>query len=394
MPRICIVGGGIGGLVLGMALHKCKKYDVIVYEKYELKTDAGSGMSLIGNSLFMLQSLGVDVKKVSKMINNIQLITHDDHLLFQVPTDIDPDCVAEFGSVQVNVHRGELHAELLSKYKGEIVFGKQFTNYCKLPNGKIRLQFDDGSEDTCDLLVGADGVYSQVRTCLLQNNLVDYSGFVSFRGILDSYTDDISDHLRMVKTVTYKQDNNSYVYGFISKNRIFWAFDIELDQGTKIDNKQVKAFLKERMKYMNPMFYKIVEQTDKIIQTDICDKTPTFRKYEDGIVLIGDACHPVVHHFGQGACMAIEDAIRLTKCLNETSDINKALRLYISYQWRNSLIVYISRIAGWMFVYNNWFINSALYIALAFPFNMIIVTMMKFLLFNTNRDLKHYMRQF
>ena len=92
--------------------------------------------------------------------------------------------------------------------------------------------------------------------------------------------------------------------------------------------------------------------------------------------------------------MAIEDAIRLTKCLNETSDVNNALALYMSYQWRNSLLVYISRISGWCFTQNNYFINMALFIGLSFPLNVVIILLMKLLLFNTNIDLKHYMRQF
>lgn len=64
-----------------------------------------------------------------------------------------------------------------------------------------------------------------------------------------------------------------------------------------------------------------------IIQTDVYDATPwppTF--VGDRVVLIGDAAHPVVHHFGQGACMAFEDAVLLVEQLQKRHSIPRAIQ--------------------------------------------------------------------
>jgi 2-polyprenyl-6-methoxyphenol hydroxylase-like FAD-dependent oxidoreductase len=101
---------------------------------------------------------------------------------------------------------------------------------------------------------------------------------------------------------------------------------------------------------------------DRIVRTDISDRDPITRWHDDGVVLLGDAAHPMTPNLGQGAGQAIEDAVALDRCLSAGASIESTL---IDYEARrvsraNSLVLASRRvgaIAQWSHPAAVWFRN-------------------------------------
>lgn len=159
-----------------------------------------------------------------------------------------------------------------------------------------------------------------------------------------------------------------------------------------------------------------------IMQTDVYDSNP-FPCRRGRVLLIGDAAHPVVHHFGQGACLAVEDAVRLCRCLvaaREASAVRgkgagaattgtksagsatpsslngavvaNALERFDtwSYWFRTWALVFISRWCGETYMDNHWSTNAVLRFCFLFPFRLLFTTTMRVLLFWCHRDLRSF----
>ena len=88
---------------------------------------------------------------------------------------------------------------------------------------------------------------------------------------------------------------------------------------------------------------------ETLIRTDICDRPPLARWGRGRVTLLGDAAHPTTPNLGQGACMAIEDAVVLAQCLSRYTDHVAALRAYEDRRRaRTANIVRASRRMGWV----------------------------------------------
>lgn len=200
----------------------------------------------------------------------------------------------------------------------------------------------------------------------------------------------------MLKTVVHRKNGMSFTVGTLPRGRRFWAFDIKYPENSQ-NPPELKKFLLSWLDDANPHFRMIVEETEDsdIIKTDIYDTNPLPFYSTNRVVLIGDAAHPMVHHFGQGSCLAIEDAVRLAQglslsespakypqCLAEFSGLRETLRA--------AILVQISRFCGIFYLGSNSVTNSALRLAFLWPFCLLFVGIMKFLLFYLNKNLRSF----
>ena len=172
-------------------------------------------------------------------------------------------------------------------------------------------------------------------------------------------------------------------------------------QSMLLNGKDGKAYVLSRMGTLSHTFKEIVRATpdEAVLQTDVFDSDP-FKCHQNGrVVLIGDAAHPVVHHFGQGACLAVEDAVRLVQCLHacnlpgqplQAGNIRQAIANHTGFtaQLRAWGLMYISRWCGEIYMNNSWLGNTVLEASLLWPVRLIFVFVMKLLLFWAQRDLR------
>jgi 2-polyprenyl-6-methoxyphenol hydroxylase-like FAD-dependent oxidoreductase len=375
-------------------------------------------VSVIGNSLDLLTLLGVDVDALCSVERDVSL--RDAATLtryFNIPLDIDAGTFSRHGSVQRNCHRGELQQALLRRFQGgRIVTGAKMTRFSYAVDGAVVAHFDDGGAVRGSMIVGADGLRSRVRASLVDDSrCLRYAGYCCWRGLVPATSAPIApDWDRcMFKTIfPPPRSVSSFTTGLVADGRRFWAFDLQQEANSDIAPDALRAYLLHEARGYSEEVRTLLRQTaaDDIVQTDVYDchwYSATYRR----AALLGDAAHPLVHHFGQGACLAIEDACRLARCIYEHSrvvgtvdgverrqvtDVDAALRQYGAfwYHARARLLVLISRLCGDVYMNNasSLMLRIVLTVGLARPFVYVFVAIMYVLLFWSNRSLAVWMR--
>ncbi|MGL5793666.1 MAG: FAD-dependent monooxygenase, partial [Waterburya sp.] len=126
-------------------------------------------------------------------------------------------------------------------------------------------------------------------------------------------------------------------FGFmmLGKSRMYWyaaALAPENQPDAPIGRKKELENMFQDWFYSIPELIAATDETD-IIQTNLYDRVPTLPWSKQNITLLGDAAHPTLPTLGQGACMALEDALMITKCLLEHSEPAVAFKYYESQRF-------------------------------------------------------------
>jgi 2-polyprenyl-6-methoxyphenol hydroxylase-like FAD-dependent oxidoreductase len=191
-----------------------------------------------------------------------------------------------------------------------------------------------------DLLVGADGLNSVVRRHVLGDGPPRYAGETIFRGIAD-FTLERPEVCRELFG-----PGRRAAYYELSAGRVYWWASAPLAAGTEIAPSERRAYLERAFASWAFDIPEIIAHTPThlILQNDVFDRPPARRWHRGRAVLIGDAAHPTTPNLGQGACMAIEDAIVLARCIVEARDGDAAFaRFHAHRSSRTAQIVLLSR---------------------------------------------------
>lgn len=418
--EIVVAGAGLAGLAVAIRL--CRMgLRVCVVEQRATPSDAGSGMSVIGHSLTLLAELGVDLRSVElgRVQPDVTLReAATGRVAFRVPTlSADRDLAIAFGgSVQVNVQRGKLFRALLkvfsSEPNGRLLTNKRLTCVTSAAEGSVILDFDDGVRQSCALLVGADGVHSTVRGHVQQKPapIALYRGYTCWRGMLSEEASRDPQLLAdlgamagdngqgMFKTVlSVPGTRSSFTTGLAGPCRRFWVLDVGgLPAHTRVPACELRGFLDKQMVGYHTAMRAIVARTDlsqDCIQTDVYDLglMDCLRRHSRGrVVLIGDAAHPVVHHFGQGACLAFEDAAALCRQIERHGPTADAIAAYdtLPRRLRAAAILLLSRWCGDLYLSPMSAARAVLRVSFAWPLRLLFVYVIQWLLFTLGRDLR------
>jgi len=318
--KVIIIGGGIGGVTAAIALKRAGM-DVTVFERAEEIREVGSGLPLWTNALRALHTIGLsdELEQLGVQVTSVSVSTWRGDTLTDTKND---KYLKRLGTITIVVHRAELLA-LLLKTLGEdrVQLGMNCVGFTQDETG-VRARFEGGQELQGDVLIGADGIHSVIRTQLFGLIKPGYVGYTCWRGLA---------HTTRTGLETWAWGKGCQ-FGItpMSQARAYWFVQKYAPEGEKDKPGGKKSEILELFHDWHDPIPAVIEATAEtdILRNDIYE-LKHLRQWSQGCAtLLGDAAHAMTPNLGQGACQAIEDAVALGACLNETTDIAAALQLY------------------------------------------------------------------
>ena len=330
-PKVAIVGGGIGGLVLALALRE-RGIGAEVHEQADELREIGAAVALSANGTRELRRLGLgeQVEAVSVVPSALVIRRWDSgEIIADHAIGRDGTYEATFGAPYYGVHRVALLEALAERLAGEgLTLGRRCAGVEEHAAG-AELQFADGSSASADVVVGADGVHSVIRPHVAGTVRGRFSGTVGYRGLVPvEAMPSLPDPTPLQfwagpwrHLLHYAIDGGRTV-NFLAVVRVpEWTSDAWMEECEVSDALEAYAG-------WHPAVTEMVGATEVGARWALFDLAPLDRWHTDRVVLMGDAAHAMVPHQGQGANQTIEDAIVLADCLADAEDLGSALRGY------------------------------------------------------------------
>jgi len=317
--RLIVAGGGIGGMAAALALHRAG-IDVTVFERAPVFHEIGAGMSLWPNATRVLQSLGVleQVMAKGEVVAQFNLLRPNGKLISAIS-------MAGFPTPALCIHRADLHRALQRPLPAACLETNHRLQEFTQDSDGITASFSGGFEARADGLIGADGVNSVIRSQIHGASEPSYRGYCIWRGIAPASAGAARGHI----SETWGSGRR---FGILpmGQGRICWyatrngpASQADAPEGRK---SEVQSLFQD---WHDPIPALIAATPPgDIIKNNASDRRPLKRWGEGRVTMLGDAAHPITPNVGQGACMAIEDAACLAKCLAGSGGVVPAFRSY------------------------------------------------------------------
>ncbi|MEV7805917.1 FAD-dependent monooxygenase [Microbispora sp. NPDC088329] len=322
--KALIIGGGIAGPVTAMALRRAG-IDSEIFEAYDRGAEGvGSFLTLARNGLEALRLLDL-----RDLVCDLGMDTP-----FMEMRNARGRLLATTSQPSRSLRRADLYRELRDEAVRRgvpIHYGKRLADASATPNG-VRAVFADGSEAEGDLLVGADGLRSRTRALIDPDApRARYVGLLNTGGFVEGV----------------RVPGRPGGYYFVFGRRCFFGYLIHPDgevwwfanppSRREPTREELAAITPDRWRARlmdlfegdtGPM-REIIAATPHILPGWTTYDFPTVPKwFTERMVLVGDAAHATSPSSGQGASMAIEDAVVLAKCLRDLPDTADAFAAF------------------------------------------------------------------
>jgi 2-polyprenyl-6-methoxyphenol hydroxylase-like FAD-dependent oxidoreductase len=322
--KALIIGAGIAGPVAAILLKRAG-FDAELFEAWPYSTGIGGGLQIAPNGMRVLAEIGLadDMIATGSISESFDFCSKSGRRIGSINWNMKE----RFGQPAVNMRRSTLMEAIVNKAWCEDVelrFEKRLARIEDRADRPIVAHFTDGSSAEGDFLIGADGVHSMVRQHVLPDGprpfdtgLVGFGGFVP-RALIEETG--IGPRIE----ATFGQ-SGFFGYGFCSPDPkdggMWWSTQPSqgLDAATyrAMDQQAIKRHLLDFHAGWHEPIPRILHAAEDIVVTDTLD-VATLPVWSRGrTLLIGDAAHATSPHAGQGASLALEDAMRLG-CLMQT----------------------------------------------------------------------------
>ena len=316
-----IVGAGIGGLAAGIALRN-RGWTIRIVEQADAPRAVGFALSVAPNAVNALAELGV-VDRVTAVATPVRRVELRDELGSVLKRF---DVEAALGQARsLFVLREALHRVLLEGAGLEhVAFGSK-VSAIEVRDGSVELTLESGGTTSGDVVIGADGVNSVVRSWLhADDEPLRDSGFIGIRGLARG----AAEHLGDLSIVGYMGGGLEAATIRASETSVYWYISARSDQAppTPASSETLLAY---GSRLLDAPFRTIVASTaaEDVRIDRLVDRDGTRSWGRGRVTLLGDAAQPVLPHTGQGAAQALEDGVAVGLAL-ASADVEAALRRY------------------------------------------------------------------
>jgi 2-polyprenyl-6-methoxyphenol hydroxylase-like FAD-dependent oxidoreductase len=350
-PRALVIGGSLGGLFAATAL-RAIGWQVEVYERSPAAMDSrGGGIVLQPDVLQHLRFTGI------KPAKGLGVRSHDRLYLDRLGAVVSQQPMPQT-QTSWNTLYNTLLAELPAEYYHRGMKLVSFTQH----NGWVTARFEDGSSAEGDLLIGADGAGSTVRSLLLPGTGPSYSGYVVWRGLVDEPRLAEFAKAQIYEDFVFQHDPESMMLEYMvpgidgsvtpGERRFNWLWYLKAERGPQLDKvltdrdghrrshsippgalaAEQEAWIRAKGEALaNPAFRELIRQTDDIFVQAILDFSVP-RMVFDRVLLTGDAAFVPRPHTAGSTAKAAANALALAQTLDGKTDLDAALHAWQQQQ--------------------------------------------------------------
>ena len=330
--KTLIIGCGVAGPAVALCLQRAG-IEAEIYEARAESTDYGGlFLNTACNGLGVLKTLGLDeqVSRQGSPIPRMVIWSGNGKRLGEVRNGAR----AEVGAPSINLLRSRLHQTLREEAERrgiKIVFGKKLQGLQCSAQGVVAT-IADGTTAEGSFLVGCDGLHSRVRSLINPDAPAPhYTGLISTGGFArHSSFPPTPETMHFVfgkrAFFGYHVSSSGELYRFVNFPQPAAPARGELDM---IVSEEWQERMLDLFREDLPLISEMIRVTEStIIAYPIYDIATQPIWHQGPVVLVGDAIHAVSPNAGQGASLALEDAMMLAKCLRDLPDLEQAFATY------------------------------------------------------------------
>lgn len=335
MVQIAIIGGGIGGLTAALALRQ-SGFEAEVFEQAPELLNVGAAIAIWSNAMRVLERLQLAAKIIGQggVVEELCWMDQNGFLLNRVS-------ISDRKTPAVALHRSDLQSTLLHALPpASIHLGYTLVDQ-KQQSDKMIATFANGQSVEADLLIGADGIHSRVRSQFLNDGEPINRGYTIWRGTSPTTPAAIPS----ATGIELYGRGKRFGIGPVGFGRTGWWASGNADQTDNLHDLFTGWY--------RPVI-ELIEATPagSILKTIATDRDPNKNWGAGRMTLLGDAIHCTTPNLGQGGCLAMEDALVLARCFEKYGAREEALRNYERCRYRRTAA--LTRYSRWYGSVGQW----------------------------------------
>lgn len=297
--------------------------------------EAGAGIQISPNAARLLSGFGLLPALDAVAVRPEALEIHSSatgRLLFR--SALGDAAVQRYGAPYLHLHRADLHRVLLDVARSDpniAIHADSRVATIEQDADGVRLQTTQGQQHHGDLLIGADGIRSTVRSALFGPEQPRFTGNVAWRGLVPIEALAAAQRRRVAGL--WMGPGAHFVHYLVRGGQLANFVAVIEQRGWEVESWTERGDRAELIQAFGHWPSPVADlvraaDPDTCFRWALFDRAPMPAWSRGAITLLGDACHPTLPFMAQGACMAIEDAAVLAECLAASTEVAPALQRY------------------------------------------------------------------